>query len=187
MPGRRASARPIATRWRWPPESWRGLRCQKLLDAQHPRHLGDAALDLGARQAAVLEPEGQVLAHRHVRIEGIGLEHHGEPAIGGSHVVDPLAVEHDVAAGGPLKAGDDAQQGRLAAAGRADEDDELAMRHLEVDLVDDAGGAERLDHPAQLELAHFIPVVAMPVVMKRCRKAKMTTTGSIATTVMAST
>ena len=26
--GSRTIARPIATRWRWPPESWPGLRCR---------------------------------------------------------------------------------------------------------------------------------------------------------------
>ena len=28
--GRRTIARPIATRWRWPPESWRGLRSSSI-------------------------------------------------------------------------------------------------------------------------------------------------------------
>ncbi len=31
--GWRTIARPIATRWRWPPESWRGLRCSSPLSS----------------------------------------------------------------------------------------------------------------------------------------------------------
>ena len=44
------------------------------------------------------------------------------------------------AAGDVLEPGDDAQQGRLAAAGGPDEDDELAVADVEVDAVDDFGG-----------------------------------------------
>jgi hypothetical protein len=36
-----------------------------------------------------------------------------------------------------LQPGDDAQQGRLAAAGRADEDHELAVLDVQVDALDD--------------------------------------------------
>jgi hypothetical protein len=44
-----------------------------------------------------------------------------------------------------LEAGDDAQQGRLAAARGADEDDEFTVGHGKVDAVDDGGLVEGLD------------------------------------------
>ena len=69
-------------------------------------------------------------AHRHVRIERVGLEHHGQAAFGRRHVVDPLAVDQEIARGDLLEPGDHAQQGGLAAARRTDEDAELAVLDL---------------------------------------------------------
>jgi hypothetical protein len=45
----------------------------------------------GLGRVDVFQTEGQVLAHRHMRVERIGLEHHGQPAIGGGNMVDHLA------------------------------------------------------------------------------------------------
>ena len=42
--GTRTIARPIATRWRWPPESWPGLRSQVLLEPEQLRDLAHALL-----------------------------------------------------------------------------------------------------------------------------------------------
>ena len=70
--------------------------------------------------------------------------------------VDAPAVDQDVAGGGVLEAGDDAQQRRLAAARGADEDAELAVADLEVDALDDVGGAEGLGDGLQGELAHGV-------------------------------
>ena len=58
------------------------------------------------------------------------------PRLRRRQVVDPLAVEGDVAGGDVLEAGDQPQQRRLAAARRADEDHELARLDLEVDALD---------------------------------------------------
>src|SRR5262249_34571736 len=44
----------------------------------------------------------------------------------------------------PLKPGDRPQQGRLAAAGRPDQREELSVAHVERDPLEDRRGAERL-------------------------------------------
>ena len=75
----------------------------------------------------VSRPKERFLRTRHVRVERVGLEHHGEPALGGRHLVHALAVDQDVAVGDLLEPGDHPEQRRLAAAGGADEDDELAV------------------------------------------------------------
>ena len=59
-------------------------------------------------------------------------------------VVDHLAVDGKFAAGRLFEPGDHPQQRRLAAAGRADEDDELAVGDLQIDAVEDVDRAERL-------------------------------------------
>ena len=76
------------------------------------------------------EPEGDVLGHGEVGEERVVLEHHPDsPSLGG----DPAALSRDRLAGdrdppriGCLEPGDQAEQGRLAAAGRAEERDDLA-------------------------------------------------------------
>ena len=45
----------------------------------------------------------------------------------------PLAVEQHLAVGRLVEPGDDAQQGRLAAAGRTEDGDEVVFLHVEVD------------------------------------------------------
>ena len=60
-----------------------------------------------------------------------------------------------VAAGDVLEARDQAQQRRLAAARRADEDDELARLDVEVDALDDVDVAERLVDVGELDFGHL--------------------------------
>ena len=52
--------------------------------------------------------------------------------------------------------GDHAQQGGFAAAGRADQDDELAIIDLDADAVQDFGGAEGLRTLRMETLAMFL-------------------------------
>ena len=81
------------------------------------------------------QAEGDVLEHRHVREHGVVLEHHREAALarraGRLTSRPPIS---DAPGGLRLEAGDDAQQRGLAAAGRAEQGDELAVgdgeRHL---------------------------------------------------------
>jgi hypothetical protein len=60
--------------------------------------------------------KGDVLAHRHMRVERVGLEHHGQAALGGRHVGRVGAVDLDLPAGDVLQPRDQAQQRGLAAA-----------------------------------------------------------------------
>ena len=101
-----------------------------------------------------LERESDVAAHAHVRIERVGLEHHGEPALRRADIGHVFCVDQHLPGGDVLKTGDEAQKRRLAAAGRPDEHGELAVLDIEIDAVDDADGAERLAHGLQLDAAH---------------------------------
>ena len=123
-------------------------------EVQRRRRLAHLALDDVRLLAGHLEGEGDVAAHAHVRVERVGLEHHGEAALRRADLGDVLAVDENLARGHVLEAGDEPQEGRLAAAGGADEDDELAVLDVEIDAVDDADGAERLANRLQLDAAH---------------------------------
>ena len=113
-----------------------------------PAALVDALVDLGLRRVPQLQREGHVVGHRHVRIERVVLEHHGDVALLGRHVVDDARADADLAAGDVLQPGDHAQQRRFAAARRADQDDELAVGDVDVDAMDDLRRAIGLAHVA---------------------------------------
>ena len=95
--------------------------------------LGSAAhLGVGRRLVRLRQHqrEGEVLAHRHVRIERVVLEHHGDVAFLRRHVVDALGADTDLAAADLFQAGDHAQERRLAAARRANERRYLTARKI---------------------------------------------------------
>src|SRR3954454_12925484 len=93
-----------------------GLAGEQRPEVQDAGGLVDLGAAFGLRHAGEAQGEAHVVGHGHVRVEGVGLEDHGEAAVRRRHVVDPLAFEHEVAAGDLLEAGDHAQQGGLAAA-----------------------------------------------------------------------
>ncbi|MCY1366625.1 hypothetical protein D9M69_535290 [compost metagenome] len=133
-----------------------GLALQQVLDLQqlgHARHLG---VDLGGRQLADLQAEGDVLAHAHGRVQRVGLEHHGDVPVLGAHAADVGVVDHDRAAADALQPGDAVHQGGFAAARRADQDEELAGVDLQLDVLQGVrqAAAVGLVHIAQFEGSH---------------------------------
>ena len=150
-------ARPMATRWRWPPESWRGIALEQRREPEDLRGALDARLDLLLRRAAQLQREGHVVGDRHVRVERVVLEHHGDVALFRRHVVDDALADADLSRGDVLEPGDHPQQGRLAAARRPDQDDELAVADVDVDAVNDLKRAEGLADLTDGHRRHALP------------------------------
>src|SRR5690606_35393989 len=93
-------------------------------------------------ELADLERVADVLAHRPVRPQRVGLEDHAQVALLRRDVDAPAGVEHhgvaeaDDALVGALQAGHAAQRRRLPAAALAEEHDELALPDVEVQPVD---------------------------------------------------
>jgi hypothetical protein len=79
-----------------------------------------------------------------VGIERVILEHHGDIALLGRQRIDDAIVDPDLAGADVLEPGDHPQQGRLAAAGGADQHHELAVGDLDIDAVNHMVRAERL-------------------------------------------
>ena len=103
---------------------------------EHLRGPGDALVDDLLVRLAQAQAEGDVLGDAQVRIERVVLEDHRDVALLRRHVVDDPAADRDRAAGDVLEPGDHAQRRRLAAAGRADEHEELAVVGFERQLED---------------------------------------------------
>ena len=89
-----------------------------------------------------------------MRVEGVGLEHHREAALGRRRVGNVEPVDADFARGDVLKSGNQAEQGRLSTAGRTDEHHEFAITDIEVDRGNDADLAKRLADLLQNDFAH---------------------------------
>ena len=101
------------------------------------QNLIDAPLDLVFRQMAVFKAEGDVLAHGHVREYGVILENHADVALVRGDIVDDPAVKGNGAALDGVEARDHAQQRRLAAAGGAEQREELALPDVQIQVGDD--------------------------------------------------
>ena len=108
-------------------------------------HVGHPALDLGVLDVLAAKAEGDVLEDRQVREERVVLEDRVDVALVRRQPRHVLALELDQPGGRLLEAADHPQRRRLAAAGRAEEAEELAVPDLEVDVVDGDRVAELLD------------------------------------------
>ena len=137
-----------------------GIAVHILLDAHHPEGILDAALDLLLRQLLDLQAEGDVLPHSHVGPEGVGLEHQVQPAFAGFCVIGQIRVDHLHAVDGHdaalwlFQAGDDAQRGGLAAAGRAQQGHEVAVLNDQVDVAQNVVIPIKLVDMLQFDSAH---------------------------------
>jgi hypothetical protein len=108
------------------------------------RRLAHGAVDLGAAGVRRAGAAGRRCSrHRHVRVEGVGLEHHRHVALVRRQIGDVRPVEQ--ARGRRLlEPGDHPQRRRLAAAGGAEQHHELAMRDREVERIHRRDGAVAL-------------------------------------------
>jgi hypothetical protein len=94
--------------------------------AEHPGRMGKAPLAFGARNAARLQPEHDVLGHRQMREQRVVLEHHGDAALGGRQTRHVAPADQHAPRGRGVEPGNDPEQRGLAAARRAQHHDETA-------------------------------------------------------------
>ena len=112
-----------------------GLTVEVLGNTQDLSGGANLTVDLVLGDLLELERKRHVLVHRHIGIQSIALEHHGDVAVLGSDVVDALAIDEHIARGDVLQAGDHAHRRGLTAARGANEDDELLVVNGEVEVL----------------------------------------------------
>ncbi len=105
-------------------------------------------------QAAHLQRQCQVLPDRHVGVERVALEHHGDVAPLWRHAVDRSSANADLAAVLGLETGDNAQHGGFPAAGRADQGQKLAPDDGERDTAQDRSAGKALYDPCKFHRRH---------------------------------
>jgi hypothetical protein len=98
---------------------------------------------LGAGKLALLEPEGDVAHHAHVRPQRVVLEHHADVALPGGNAGDVPSADEQLARLVLVEARDEAQQRRLAGARRPEEGEELPGLDGQRDVPQDRGGPVR--------------------------------------------
>jgi hypothetical protein len=106
-------------------------------EAEHLGGLVDALRDLGLVCLAELEPEAEVLAHGEVRVKGVRLEDHGDVAVARLEPRDLAVAEMDRPGVGHLEPREEAQERRLPAPARSDEDRERPLGDLDGDALED--------------------------------------------------
>ena len=136
---------------------------QKGLEAESARRFRDRRIDLRLGLSGDLERKSHILCNRHMRVERIGLEDHGDVALARRQVVDHPVADVDFTARDVLQPGDHAERGRLATAGRADQRDELPVLDLKVDGMNDLQLPVFLDQVFQRDGSHVYPFTAPEV------------------------
>src|SRR3954469_11004300 len=121
------------------------LAVQVLAQVEDLRGLLDLLADLRLVDAGDLEREAHVVGDRHVRVQRVVLEHHGDVPVLGRQVRDVAVTDADGAGVDVLQAREHPQGGGLSAARRADQDEELAVLDVDLERVDGGLGGTRVD------------------------------------------
>ena len=167
-----------------------GPAIEEQLDAEHRGRLLHTLVHPRGRHAADTQAERQILADGLVRVERVALKHHGQIAetrLDARHVA---AADQDPPRGGFLETGDQAQHGALAAPGRPEQDEQLAVGDLQRDVAcGDSTFWKHFAHLLERDGRHqpFTAPAVSPAMMRRCATSTTVATGTVATTAAAST
>jgi len=112
------------------------LSLQEFVDVEDRRCLPDLPGDLLASHSGYRQREPHVLLDRHVRIEGVVLEDHRDVPFRRIAIVDPVAVDENVAFGRLFQTGDTPKRRRLPRSGGAEQHEEVVVVCPERDVVD---------------------------------------------------
>ena len=127
---------------------------QQLVELYQPARLGHLAGDLVGCNAARLQAVRDVLGYRQVREDGVALKHDPDVAKIGRDVVHPVLVEENAPGVLLQQPRNDAEEGRLAAAARPDQGEELSRPDLQADVVDGPGLSKPLDDLLDADASH---------------------------------
>ena len=134
-----------------------GIAVEELREAQDVGGFPDPFFDLVLALLGDHQGKGHVVAHRHMRVERVVLEHHRDVALLGRDAIDHPAADVDFACRDFLEPRDHPQQRRFPTARRADKHAEFAVGNLDVDAANHLCRAEILAHGADAYRCHLPP------------------------------
>ena len=147
---RAADGHPLAL----PARQLRRPAAEQGAELQHRGCALHTAIDLALGHTGHAQAEGHVALDRHRRVERIGLEDHADAALGRLGIGHVLAADLDAAGVHIHQPGHRVQQRRLAAARRAQQDQELAVGHIQVQALQHGVVAEAHVQAAHVDAAH---------------------------------
>ena len=106
-----------------------------MLDFQGFRHLMYSLVNFFFRNLPDLQGISQISIHRHVGIQGIVLEYHGQPPVLGFIIVAQFSVDPQFSIADILQSRDHTQGSGLAAAGWTYKDDEFFILDIQVKIL----------------------------------------------------
>ena len=127
---------------------------QEVVKLHHRGGAADFRIMRFGVDAADLEGKADVFVDVHIGVERIALEHHGDIAVFRIEVIDPLAIDENIAFCGLLETGDHAHGRRLATAGGAEQNEELFIGNREVEIIDANERPPALGDIAELNFGH---------------------------------
>ena len=161
-----------------------GLSIEVLGEFQDLRGVTDPPVDLIPGHTADFQPVRHVLVDRHVRVERVVLEDHGDIPRSGLQPIHHGSVDGDLACGDDFKPRDHPQQGRLAAPGRPQDHHELPVVNITADPVNDLDLSETLVHVPHAHVRHgpapYFSVSVIPLTNCFCMKITTSTGGIMA-------
>ncbi len=138
-----------------------GIAALELFNAQHFQQFIGALADPLLVPLEVLQTEGDVLIHRHVRPERVVLEQKAHIALVGRKIDAAVRVKNDFSINGDaalcrgFQAGNHAQRGCFAAAGRPEQRDERIAFNIQIEVVHGHKFAEALGYIVQSDFRHL--------------------------------
>ena len=123
----------------------------------------DTSVALGRVIAAPhLHRKGEIVLHRHMRKQRVGLEHQPDVAFLRRRAAHIGIADQHAAARRHVEAGDQPQQRCLAAAGRTHQRDEAAVRDGQIDAFQRLDLAEALRQSFDRDASHIYPTTCLP-------------------------
>ena len=122
-----------------------GLTVQVGLEVQKLGGFEDARCSLILVDAGNLESESHVFRHRHVGVEGVVLEDHGDVPVLRRNIGDITVTDQDSSIVDFFQAREHAKRGGLPAARRAHENEELAIIDGEIQSIHSRNSSSRVN------------------------------------------
>ena len=122
------------------------LPCTHAFKPYKTQKLVKPRCDLGPRHAGAPHAIGDIVRHRHVRKQGVILEHDVDRTRRRRHVSHVDAVDFDAAAVDPFESGQHAEKRGLAASRCTEKTEQLTLVDVERQIVDRQHVAEPARH-----------------------------------------
>ncbi|MNN56534.1 hypothetical protein D3C81_1714720 [compost metagenome] len=120
------------------------LTVQQVLDVEDLGSLTNAGVNVGFLELTQLQAECHVLVYVHVRVQGVGLEHHCDVAVLRSYIIHQTVTDVQFAGSDFFQTGNHTKGGGLTAAGAANQYYEFFIFNIQMEVFNGRFGVSRI-------------------------------------------